>query len=298
MTSYDIMNVGVIGTGLLGRSVAKRLLETGHNVTVYNRTKEKADPLRDLGAYIVESPKEVAENSDIILTIVKDSAAVESVSFGEQGIVKGRREGLVVADMSTINPISSKLFAKEFDSHGITLIDSPVMGGPSLAEKGQLVVMIGGPEEAYQKCKQVFNCIGQKTFYLGSNGSAESMKLALNLQISILALSLSEGMILARKSGLDPLLFLEVLNSTYFKTGMSLNKGPKMAKGVFEPSFFLNVMQKDLDEINYMAKEVGARLPIAKIAGEIYHDAVREGFGKIDYTGIMAYLEQINKTDR
>ncbi len=291
------MNVGIIGTGLLGKSVATRLLNTGHKVTVYNRTKEKTDPLRKLGADVVESPRKVAEKSDLVITIVKDSGAVESVSFGKDGIVDGKHDGLVVADMSTINPIASRKIAKKYEQSGITMIDSPVMGGPSLAEKGQLVVMVGGSKEAYERCRPVFDSIGERTFYLGSNGAADAMKLAMNLQISVLALAISEGIILAKKSGLDPLLFLEVLNSTYFKTGMSLLKGPKMAKGVFEPSFFLNVMQKDLDEINYTAKEFGANLPVARLANELYQGAVKEGFGQIDYTGIMAYLEKVTKSD-
>lgn len=290
------MNVGIIGTGLLGSAVATRLLSTGHTVTVYNRTKEKAESLKRLGASVVESPKKVSEKSDLVITIVKDASAVESIAFGSDGIIQGRHDGLVVADMSTINPVSSRKIAEKYAQYGIQMIDSPVMGGPSLAEKGQLVVMIGGEKTAYEKCKAVFDSIGEKTFYIGANGAADSMKLAMNLQIAILALSISEGIILAKKSGLDPLLFLEVLNSTYFKTGMSLLKGPKMAKGVFEPSFFLSVMQKDLDEINYTAKEFGASLPVARLANELYQNAVKEGFGKIDYTGIMAYLEKLKET--
>lgn len=286
------MNVGVIGIGLLGKAVATRLVNSGHKVTVYNRTREKTRPLEELNAVVAESPKKVAQKSDIVFTIVKDAGAVESVAFGKDGIVEGSHDGLVVADMSTINPISSRRIAARFEEQRITMIDTPVMGGPSLAEKGQLVVMIGGDKTAYEKYKQVFDAISEKTFYLGSNGAAESMKLAMNLQISILALAISEGIILAKKSGLDPLLFLEVLNSTYFKTGMSTLKGPKMARGIFEPSFFLSVMQKDLDEINYTAKEYGANLPVARLANELYQNAVKEGLGKIDYTGIMAYLEK------
>lgn len=286
------MNVGVIGIGLLGKAVATRLVNSGHKVTVYNRTREKTRPLEELNAVVAESPKKVAQKSDIVFTIVKDADAVESVAFGKDGIVEGNHDGLVVADMSTINPISSRRIAARFEEQRITMIDTPVMGGPSLAEKGQLVVMIGGDKTAYEKYKQVFDAISEKTFYLGSNGAAESMKLAMNLQISILALAISEGIILAKKSGLDPLLFLEVLNSTYFKTGMSTLKGPKMARGIFEPSFFLSVMQKDLDEINYTAKEYGANLPVARLANELYQNAVKEGLGKIDYTGIMAYLEK------
>ncbi|MGI0061521.1 MAG: NAD(P)-dependent oxidoreductase [Nitrosotalea sp.] len=136
--------------------------------------------------------------------------------------------------------------------------------------------------------------IGEKTFHLGENGAGHAMKLAMNSQIAILALSISEGIILAKKSGLDPLTFLEVLNSTYFKTGMSVNKGPKMAKGQFEPSFFLKMMQKDLDEIDYTAKEFGANMPMSRLANQIYKKAINEGLGEMDYTAILSHLEQSN----
>lgn len=287
------MNVGIVGTGLLGRAVASRLVNSGHKVIVYNRTREKTSAIEKLGASVADSPKQVAQRSDIVITIVKDSEAVESVSFGNEGIVEGRHEGLVVADMSTISPISSKKISARFQEFGITMIDCPVMGGPSLAERGQLIVMIGGDRKSYERFRQVFDLIGERTFYLGANGAADAMKSAMNLQISILALAISEGIILARKSGLDPLLFLEVLNSTYFKTGMSEIKGPKMAKGMFDPSFFLSVMQKDLDEINYTAKEFGANLPLARLANELYQKAVKDGLGNLDYTGIIRYLEAI-----
>ncbi|SRR5579875_71266 len=288
------MKVGLIGTGLLGAAVATRLLKCGHTLTIYNRTRSKAEPLKNLGAEIAGSPKEVAARSDIVIIIVKDAAAVESVAFGKNGIVDGIHEGLVVADMSTISPIASKKTSERFLENRIIMLDTPVMGGPALAEKGGLVVMVGGEKKSYERFRQVFEAIGEKTFLIGPNGSAHAMKLAMNLQISVLALSISEGLLLAKKSGLDPLLFLEVLNSTYFKTGMSQNKGPKMARGVFEPSFFLEVMYKDLEEIENTAKAYGANLPLARLARELYQNAVNAGFGKIDYTGILAYLEKIS----
>jgi len=292
-----MMNVGIIGTGLLGKAIATRLFNTGHNVIAYNRTVEKAEPLKKLGAKIANSPKNVASESELVITIVKDAPAVESVSFGANGIMHGKHEKLIVSDMSTISPISSRKIAKKYSDYGIPMIDSPVMGGPLLAEKGELVIMIGGKKEVYEKCKPVFDSLGNKSFYLGKNGSGHAMKLVLNLQISILALSISEGIILAKKSGLDPITFLEVLNSTYFKTGMSVNKGPKMVKGSFEPSFFLKMMQKDLDEINYTAEKFGANLPFARLANELYQQAVKDGMGELDYTGILAYLEKANKSE-
>ncbi|MGC1709248.1 MAG: NAD(P)-dependent oxidoreductase, partial [Nitrosotalea sp.] len=178
MKNNDMMNVGIIGTGLLGKAVATRLLSTGHKVTVYNRTEEKTELLRSIGAQVAKSPKQVAERSEIVIIIVKDAKAVESISFGKDGIIHGKHEKLIVSDMSTISPISSRKIAEKYSQYGIPMIDSPVMGGPSLAEKGQLVVMIGGKKEIYEKCKAIFDSIGERTFYLGDNGSADAMKLA------------------------------------------------------------------------------------------------------------------------
>ena len=290
-----MLKIGIIGTGFLGKAVAKRLLNTGHKVIVYNRTRGKTESLKNLGAIVADTPKDLAQDCDLIITIVKDSDAVESVSFDKNGIVDGKHEGLIVADMSTINPISSKKIAKKFLENGISMIDTPVMGGLNLAEKGELVVMVGGKKEAYEKYKQVFDHIGNKVFYLGENGSGHAMKLAMNLQISMLALALSEGIILTKRSGLDPKLFLDILNSTYFKTGMSVLKGPKMINGNFEPSFTLKMMKKDLDTINTTAKELGMSLPMATLANEIYQNAIANGLGELDYTGILAFIERISK---
>ena len=289
------MKIGIIGTGFLGKAVATRLLSTGHKVIVYNRTKNKAESLKNIGAIVADTPKELAAACDLVITIVKDSEAVESVSFDKNGIIHGKHDGLVVADMSTINPISSQKIARKFLENGISMIDTPVMGGPSLAERGELVVMVGGKKEVYEKYKHVFDHIGNKTFYLGENGSGHAMKLAMNLQISLLALALSEGITLAKRAGLEPKLFLEILNSTYFKTGMSVLKGPKMINGNFDPSFTLKMMKKDLDTINNTAKEFGTSLPMATLANEIYQNAVTDGLGELDYTGILAFIEKISK---
>ncbi len=292
------MKIGIIGTGFLGKAVASRLLGTGYKLTIFNRTREKTEDLKKLGATITEHPREVAEASDLVITVVKDSAAMQAVSFDRNGIIYGKHEGLTIADMSTIDPVSSRIIAKKFLDEGIEMMDTPVMGGPNLAEKGELVVMVGGKRKTYEKYKQVFIDIGNKIFYLGENGTAHAMKLALNLQISLLALSLSEGIILARKSGLDPHTFLEVLNSTYFKTGMSLNKGPKMTSGRFEPTFTLKMMKKDLDAINKTAKDFAAYLPMAKLADELYQNAMESGFGELDYTGILAFLEKGRRLEK
>ena len=252
------VRIGIIGMGIMGKAVATRLLNTGHKLTVYNRTREKIESLESLGVTRVETPKDVAESSDLVITVVKDAMAVEAVAFGNNGIVYGKHDNLTVADMSTINPIASRSIAKRFMENGIIMMDTPVMGGPKVAEKGELVLMIGGSREIYEVYKNVFDFIGSKTFYLGDNGAAHAMKLALNLQIAMNALALSEGITFTKGVGLDPELFLQILNSTYFKTGMSEKKAFKMIENKFDATFTLSNLKKDISTITSAAKSLGS----------------------------------------
>jgi len=286
--------IGIIGTGMLGEAVGIHLLKSGHELTVFNRTKSKTDNLAKNGATISNSPMDVAKNSDLVITVVKDADSVKQVSFKNDGILAGNHDGLVVADMSTVNPESSKEISKKFQENGIDFLEIPVMGGPNVAVEGKLVLMASGNKNAYEKHQKVFETIAHKKFFLGATGTAHSIKLAMNLQISMLALALSEGITLTRKAGFEPEKFLEILNSTYFKTGMSENKAHNMIKDIFEPTFMLKNMTKDLGIINEAAKSFNAELPMAKLASKIYQDAVDAGFGEIDYTGILAYLKKIS----
>lgn len=284
--------IGIIGTGMLGTAVGFRLIDKGFKLIVFNRTREKTIPLEKKGAKIAESPKEVALESDLIITVVKDADAVKQVSFGKNGIIQGNHKNLIVADMSTINPVESKKIASRFRENEIDFLDTPVMGGPNAALTGELVVMIGGRNEIFEKIRDIFEHIGNRVFYLGENGSAHSIKLAMNLQITMLALALSEGITFTRAIKIDPKKFLDVLNSTYFKTGMSENKAYKMLQDDFIPTFTLENLKKDISTINDTSKSFGIELPMIKKAEEIYQDAIDQGFGKIDYTGILAYFKK------
>jgi len=286
--------IGIIGTGMLGEAVGLHLLKSGYTLSVFNRTKSKTENLANNGATVVSSPMNVAKNSDLVITVVKDAASVKQVSFENDGIFDGKHDGLVVADMSTVNPSSAKEISKKFQENGIDFVEIPVMGGPNVAIDGKLVLMASGNKTAYEKHKKVFETIAHRNFFLGDSGAAHSIKLAMNLQISMLALALSEGITLTRKAGFEPEKFLEILNSTYFKTGMSENKAHNMIKDSFEPTFMLKNMTKDLEIINEAAKSFNADLPMAKLASNVYHDAVEAGFGEIDYTGILAYLKKIS----
>ena len=289
------MKIGIIGIGMLGEAVVLNLLNSGYDVAVYNRTKEKTIEVEKKGAKVMDSPKTVGENVELIIIIVKDSIAVKEVSFGKNGIIESKNGKLIVADMSTIDSIESKNIANQFQQNHIQKLEIPVMGGPNVAITGKLVMMASGPKDSFDQCKTIFEKIANKVFFLGKQGIANSIKLAMNLQITMLALSLSEGITLLKKANVDPKIFLEVLNSTYFKTGMSENKAFKMIEGNYDATFTLANLKKDITTMTNAAKDLGIELPMISKAEEIYKNAINEGLGNLDYTGIIEYIKKINK---
>jgi len=293
-----LRKIGIIGTGMLGNAIGLHLLESNFDLTVYNRTKEKTKELENKGAKVLNSPKEVAENSELIIIVLKDAQAIKEISFGDNGIIRGKNQGLVVADMSTISPQESKNITKIFLEHEIIKLDTPVMGGPNLAIFGDLVLIASGDKEVFDKFKDVFEKIASRIFFLEGSGTAHLIKLAMNIQITMLALALSEGITLVRSAQIDPKIFLDILNSTYFKTGMSENKAYKMIQNEYEPTFTLANLRKDIITITDTAKAFGVRLPMIKKAEEMYNEAYQNGFGRIDYTGILAYIKKINEIEQ
>ena len=286
--------IGIVGTGMLGEAVGLHLLESGFDLTVYNRTRQKTEKLAEKGASVVDTPKQVGENSDLIITVVKDANAVNDVIFGENGIILGEHQGMCIADMSTVNPNFTKEISQKVNSYNVDFLEIPVMGGPNVAIDGKLVMMASGKKEIFEKFKNVFDKISEQSFYLGDSGTAHSIKLVMNLQIAMIALALSEGITLTRKAGFDPEVFLKILNSTYFKTGMSENKAYKMINDSFNPTFTLANLKKDLDTINDTADSFDVELPMAQNARKIYEQAIDAGLGDIDYTGILAYIKELS----
>ncbi|MEM4398251.1 MAG: NAD(P)-dependent oxidoreductase [Candidatus Nitrosocaldus sp.] len=300
--------IGLIGTGMMGGAIARRLLASGYRLTVYNRSRWKAEALKGYGAIVADTPMDVARQVDLLITVVKDEHALEEVLFSGEGVVHARSyrdEGsskvkgwLTLADVSTINPFASKSIASRLVEHGIIMLDTPVMGGPQLAEQGNLVMMVGGSREQFERFIDVFNTMAGRIFYIGANGSAHTMKLALNLQIAMIAAALSEGILLVERSRLDPMLFLEILNSTYFKTGMSERKGPRMVKGEYEKSFALEMMLKDVKTINDTARTLNISLPMVSMLEQCYRLASKTELADKDYTALLEFLRIVNRDER
>jgi 3-hydroxyisobutyrate dehydrogenase len=287
------MKIGVVGLGLMGSGIAKRLINNGHKVSVYNRTRSKSHHFSN-EATIASSPKELGQACDLVITIVTNFDAVKNVLFGREGVVESENNNLIVADVSTISPAQSEHCAQRLRSAGIEMLGVPVMGGPAAAETGNLVPIVSGSKYAFEKVRQVIEELGT-TFYVGeTDGTANNIKLALNLNIALIACALSEGMTLVKRAGIDPSIFIKVLNSTYFKTGLSEIKAPKMIKKEFSPSFHLKNMLKDLELATTTAQLNGLTLPQTALAEQMFRAANNIGFSDHDYTAIYAFLAKIN----
>jgi 3-hydroxyisobutyrate dehydrogenase len=287
------MKVGIAGLGLMGSGITKRLIDSGHMVSIYNRTRSKADQFSNK-ATVALSPRELAEGCDLLITVVTDFDAVKDILFGTKGVIESANHNLVVADASTISPSQSEHCAQRLRSAGIEMLGIPVMGGPAAAEAGELILIVSGNKQAFEKVRQVIEKLG-RIFYVGEkDGSANTIKLALNLNIALIASGLSEGITLVRRAGIDPSVFIEILNSTYFKTGLSEKKGPKMVKSDFSPTFHLKNMLKDLELATSTAQGTGITIPQTALAQQIFRAANNMGFSDQDYTSICAFLAKIN----
>lgn len=287
------MKVGIAGLGLMGSGITKRLIDSGHMVSIYNRTRSKADQFSNK-APVALSPRELAEGCDLLITVVTDFDAIKDILFGTKGVIESGNHNLVVADASTISPSQSEHCVQRLRSAGIEMLGIPVMGGPAAAEAGELIPIVSGNRQAFEKVRQVIEKLG-RIFYVGEkDGSANTIKLALNLNIALIASGLSEGITLVRRAGIDPSIFIEILNSTYFKTGLSEKKGPKMVKSDFSPTFHLKNMLKDLELATSTAQRTGITIPQTALAQQIFRAANNMGFSDQDYTSICAFLAKIN----
>jgi len=293
------MKVGVIGLGMMGSRMAIRLLNTGHQISVYNRDMLKARPFAKIsGVTILKTPRDVALNCDFILICITDFDALKDVCFGKNGIVAAHRKQLIIANSSTISPEQSKYCAERLRQKEIDLIGMPVMGGPAAAEKGEIVPIVSGPKAAFLKIKPIIDKLAKSVFYIGEDaGWANVVKLALNLNIALIAGALSEGIILVKAADIKPEIFIEILNATYFATGLSRNKGPKMVKNDFEPSFYLKNMLKDLELTTSTSQSIGISLPLTSVAQQIYRTANNMGYSELDYTALTAFMATTNGLD-
>jgi 3-hydroxyisobutyrate dehydrogenase len=279
----------------MGSAIAHRLIERGFKVFLYNRTKGKSDALVKKGAIRMGHPSELGRNCNFVIISVTDGKAVKEMLFGDNGLVKSNNKRLIVVDTSTILPEDSIYCASLMKKKGYAILQAPIMGGPDATMKGDVITIISGNKKIIEKSRRILTSYSKKLFNLGNkDGAANFIKLGLNLNIALIAISLAESIVFVKKSKIDPAIFLEILNSTYFKTGLSEIKGPKMIKNNFEPKFFLKNMLKDVQLLNESAKHNGTSLSFASLAEQYFRIASNRGYSELDYTAILKLFGEFN----
>ena len=289
------MNIGIIGTGLMGSAIAHRLIERGFKVFLYNRTKARSDSLIKKGAIRMGYPSDLGRKCNFVIISVTDGQAVKEMLFGDNGLVNSNNKRLIVVDTSTILPDDSIYCASLMKKKGYAILQAPIMGGPDATRKGDVITIVSGNKKIVEKSRRILTSYSKKLFNLGNkDGAANFIKLGLNLNIALIAISLAESIVFVKKSKIDPAKFLEILNSTYFKTGLSEIKGPKMIKNNFEPKFFLKNMLKDVQLLNESAKHNGTSLSFASLAEQYFRIASNRGYSELDYTAILKLFGEFN----
>jgi 3-hydroxyisobutyrate dehydrogenase-like beta-hydroxyacid dehydrogenase len=287
-------DLGYVGLGVMGSSVTRRLLAAGHSVTVWNRTPEKAAPLLEAGAQWADSPREVAERSEVVFTMVTNTAAVQAVTDGPDGILAGLESGKVYVDMSTASPANTRALAEKVAAVGAQMLDAPVSGTSITVDEGKASVMVGGDEDAFERVKPVFEAIGPKVFHLGPSGAAVTMKIAVNLSLAVQMLAFSEGVLLAEKSGIPRERVVEVMLASVISSPMVAYRGPLVLGHPDEVWFDCHMMQKDMNLALELGREVEVPLPTTAVTNEYLTAANAMGIGDRDFAVIFDVLASMS----
>ncbi len=285
--------LGFVGLGVMGGNMVARLLEKGHTVTGYNRTRSKAQWLIDKGMKFAESPKAVAEASDVIFTMVTNATALAAVTDGAEGLVAGIGTGKFLVDMSTVSPEASRAVAAKVRDKGADMVDAPVSGSLITLQQGKLSVMVGGRKETFERLKPLLLDIGPRVTYVGDNGVALAMKIAVNLSLAVQMLAFSEGVLLAEKSGIPRDVAVDVLIHSAVASPMIQYRGPFVLQQPEEAWFDVNMMQKDL----LLAMELGRKLNVpvltTAISNEFLTAARGMGWETLDFAVIFDVLARM-----
>ena len=284
--------VGFIGLGIMGRPMAQNLLKAGFELTVYNRSKAPVDLLVSSGAASAESPKAVAERSDVVITMVTDSEAVKSVVLGRGGVIEGSHDGLVLIDMSTIAPAVARSVAGSLTSKGVPALDAPVSGGDKGAREGTLTIMVGGSATVFQACLPILKALGKKVVYMGPTGSGQLTKLANQILVACNMIGVSECLTFAKKAGLDLDRLIDSLSAGAASSWSLVNLGPKIASRDFAPGFKVKLLQKDLRYVLSAADDLDAPLPATSLVYGLYTEVEEKGMGDAGTQALVTALEK------
>jgi len=286
--------IGFIGVGFMGKPMSLNLMRAGYHLIAYDIDHKPLEELREKGAAITTSCKEVAAESDIIITMLPNSDDVEQAILGGAGVVEGVKPESIVIDMSTIDPSTSRKIARVLSKKGVKMLDAPVSGGQMGAKAGSLAIMVGGDEQIYNKCLDIFNAMGKKIYYCGGNGNGEVVKIANNLLAGINIVASAEALAMGVKAGVDLKVLFEAINASSGQNFiMQSYAAVKAFQGDFEPGFMADLMYKDLGLAMNLAKEVKIPMPMGALAHQTFSLANAKGLGKKDFTILVKMMEDL-----
>jgi len=286
--------LGFIGLGVMGGRMAKRLMDAGHTVVGYNRTRSKAQWLLDAGMLWGDSPREVAASVDIVFSMVTNTAALNEVTDGPTGILAGLTAGKIYVDMSTVSPAFSRELSQRVSAVGASMLDAPVSGSVITLEEGKLTIMVGGEAAVYEKVKSIFLQIGPKATHVGSNGLAVSMKIAANLSLAVQMLAFSEGVLLAERSGISREVAVDVLTNSAIASPMIKYRGPMVLEMPEEAWFSVNMMQKDMNLALELGRQLDVPLPTTAVTNEFLTAARGLGLQEQDFAILFEVLARLS----
>lgn len=285
--------VGFIGLGVMGLPMARNLLEGGYPLIAFNRSPERVLELAPLGAVAADTPAAVAEQAEIVITMVTDAPAVEQVLFGPSGAIQGLRPGSVVIDTSSISPIATRGFGERLAQIGVTLLDAPVSGGQQGATDGTLSFMVGGDETTFERCRPIFETMGSRITWIGALGAGQIAKACNQAIIAVSLVGISEALLMAARSGVDPARVREALLGGSAGSPLLEMQGQRMLDHSFEPGFRAALQYKDIGIARSLAQAVGSPAPATGLALDLFGSLLARGLGDADHSAIITVLEAL-----
>ena len=286
-------NIGFIGLGIMGKPMAGHLVAAGHTVHVYDLDPEPVRELASKGGVACNNSKEVAQKSDIIITMVPDTPDVETVLFGKDGVAEGLKPGSIVVDMSSISPIATKEFASRLETLGAKMLDAPVSGGQVGAENAALSIMVGGPPEVFEQIKPYFELMGKNIVHIGGTGDGQTCKVANQIVVALTIEAVGEALLFASKAGADPAKVREALLGGFAQSRILELHGQRMIGRNFAPGFRIRLHQKDLNLALQAARSLGLSLPNASTAQELFNAVAAQGDIDLDHSAMVLALEKL-----
>jgi len=293
-------SIGFIGLGHMGSRMAKRLLDAGYPLTVYNHTRVREEPLAQAGARRAGSPRELAAGADVVISSLSDDAAVRAVFYGEQGALAGAKPGSVLIDMSTVSPETSRTLVEEAARRSVQVLDAPVSGSTPQAEQGMLVIFVGGHETAFQRCRPIFDVLGKSVYHMGPSGTGAIMKLVVNTLLGLEMQAIAEAVAFGEKAGLPKRELLDVLAKTTVIAPAHAAKLDNARREQYPANFALPMMHKDFGLILQHAAELGVPMPATAAAFQMTTAELaaqqRRGDGQVaeeDYSAVVKLMEEL-----